>query len=456
MPQYALFHTNSHIVVQKAWAEARDNKKKLESKDNSPTNRPIPDETTRSLYDEATPFIAKMLEDFEDFQMEAAEEVDKIKEKIREHNLKNMSEDDAEELMIKDADIVTIAGDGSEDLAELRKNPSNDAARERLEEINRKLSEFNKEHHYPPEWKIKLPPKPTPVQPPNVRPGGLLSGMLGSKSVSTAIEVACPAGSTPEGGRIIRYSEFFVPSEKKREEGKEPRYNFLVWDDGLYYLKTGKEIGDAAKNAYLSTSSKVKMGEYYGEKHFGVKYSRQYFNRLRGLERQEGVQGKYILWLGAARRSSMTKTGRTMPPEYCVIGINDPDKNAEWYDVFTRSAFTRLYGNDAGHRFDEYWRALNEEPSRRKELVDESTPKLKSQTGSSSSGGVARWQVDDITKQVESLRSEVAALKSKPPETDKAIKEEVTSLRREVNDLKSLRSDISEMKEMMLKMMNQK
>ncbi|KAL1999873.1 hypothetical protein VTN02DRAFT_3865 [Thermoascus thermophilus] len=330
-----------------------------------------------------------MLEDFEDFQMEAAEEVDKIKEKIREHNLKNMSEDDAEELMIKDADIVTIAADGSEDLAELRKNPSNDAARERLEEINRKLSEFNKEHHYPPEWKIKLPPKPTPVQPPNVRPGGLLSGMLGSKSVSTAIEVACPAGSTPEGGRIIRYSEFFVPSEKKREEGKEPRYNFLVWDDGLYYLKTGREIGDVAKNAYLSTSSKVKMGEYHGEKHFGVKYSRQYFNRLRGLERQEGVQ-------------------------------------------------------------------VNEEPSRRKELVDESTPKSKSQTGSSSSGGVARWQVDDITKQVESLRSEVAALKSKPPETDKAIKGEVTSLRREVNDLKSLRSDISDMKEMMLKMMNQK
>jgi hypothetical protein len=204
------------------------------------------------------------------------------------------------------------------------------------------LSAFNKEHYYPSEWQIILPPKPVvpqpkpavpqqnpAVPPPQVGSGGLLAGMLGSNPVSTGIEVACPAGSTPGGGRIIRYNEFFVPSEEKRKKGKEPRYNFLVWDDGRYYIKTGKEIGDAAKNNYINTSAKIKMGEYYGTKTFGIKYSKEYFNRLRSLERKEDTQSKYILFLGAVRRSSMTKTGRTMPPEYCVIGIHDPNKDVE-------------------------------------------------------------------------------------------------------------------------------
>lgn len=61
--------------------------------------------------------------------------------------------------------------------------------------------------------------------------------------------------------------------------------------------------------------------------------------------------------------------------------------------------------------------------------------------------------MENITKQVESLRQEMTAVKLKPGETDQALKEEVTNLQWDVNDLKSQQNNIKEMKDMMVNMM---
>jgi hypothetical protein len=119
--------------------------------------------------------------------------------------------------VIQKADILDLIQPSKNNFSDLEKDPSNKAARERLEKINKKLRNYNMMHAYPADWVMHLPPS-----------NGLLKKMLGSDPVSTAIEVDCPQGSTLDRGEIIRYIEYFPPSKEDRRKGKEPRYSFLI------------------------------------------------------------------------------------------------------------------------------------------------------------------------------------------------------------------------------------
>ncbi|KAL1873644.1 hypothetical protein Plec18167_006161 [Paecilomyces lecythidis] len=354
----------AHEILERAESDA-DNA--MDMDENDPLT---PDNETQSLYHQASQTIHRMIRQFDtDDQIEA--ELDQINEEIEEHNRLFVAEERIDELGIQNADILDIIRPGKEDFRALEKDPSNKAARETLEKINQKLRDYNQKHFYPADWVLHLP-----------QSNKLLQKMLGSNPVNTAIDVDCPQGSTLDGGEILRYIEYFVPSEEERKKGKEPRYSFVIWDTtGRYYLKTGKEVGDAARRLYLQQddAKKIKISQYYGEMRHGVKYSKQYFNRLRTLKTQEG--NSCLQFLGAARRSPMTKSGRTMPQEYCVIWIDDPDIGMGWFDVFRRSTWVNFFGNDANYRIDQYWMERQEDPSRRLALVDDRTSQNSSRSG---------------------------------------------------------------------------
>ncbi|RAO71496.1 uncharacterized protein BHQ10_007508 [Talaromyces amestolkiae] len=237
-------------------------------------------------------------------------------------------------------------------------------------------------------------------------PSSFLSELMGSKSVSTKIGVSVIPGSTVGGGKILRYNEYFAQRSKgddSAEKGKRPpRYNFLVWNEGEYSMKTGKEVGQTAIDGYFrdGKESKLKIGEYYGERRHGITYSRKYFSELLERSRKTGIDT--LLFLGAVRKAPRTPSGRTMPPEHCIIGIRDPDMNAEWYEVFTRSAWTKFYGDEAGHRFDEYWKERGQKPSFRVALKDDDT-----NTGQDSNveNAALRKEIDLIRQEVKEIKS---------------------------------------------------
>jgi hypothetical protein len=236
-----------------------------------------------------------------------------------------------------------------------------------------------------------------------------LSELIGSRSVSTKIGVSVSPGLTLDGGKILRYNEYFAQKQKgdsndedAKKEKRLPRYNFLVWNDGEYSMKTGKEVGQTAIDGYFKNGkeSKFKIGEYYGERRHGITYSRKYFSDLLELTKKTGVDN--LLFLGAVRKAPRTPTGRTMPPEHCVIGIRDPKINAEWYEVFTRSTWTKFYGDEAGHRFDDYWKERGQKPSFRVALQDDDTS-----TGQSSNveNAALRKEIDQIRQEVKEIKS---------------------------------------------------
>jgi hypothetical protein len=105
-------------------------------------------------------------------------------------------------------------------------------------------------------------------------------------------------------------------------------------------------------------TKKIKINQYYGEARYGVKYLKQYFNWFRNHATP------CLQFLSAARGSPMTKSGRTMPREYCVIWIEDPELNQSWFEVFRRSTWVYFFRNDANYHIDQYWKERHEEPSR--------------------------------------------------------------------------------------------
>lgn len=240
----------------------------------------------------------------------------------------------------------------------------------------------------------------------NSASSSFLSELMGLRSVSTKIGVSVIPGSTLGGGKILRYNEYFAQKSKgddgAEKEKRPPRYNFLVWNDGEYSMKTGKEVGQTAIDGYFKDGKekKLKIGEYYGERRHGITYSRKYFSDL--LERTKKTGIDTLLFLGAVRKAPRTPSGRTMPPEHCIIGIRDPDINAEWYEVFTRSAWTKFYGDEAGHRFDEYWKERGQKPSFRVELKDDDSGIPQD---SNVGNAALRREIDQIRQEVQEMKS---------------------------------------------------
>ncbi|KAH8691915.1 hypothetical protein BGW36DRAFT_386552 [Talaromyces proteolyticus] len=188
------------------------------------------------------------------------------------------------------------------------------------------------------------------------------------------------------------------------------------------------------------------MGTYYGEEKYGIKYTKQYFNTLRKLEKKDGTP--YLYFLGAARRSDSTKSKRIMPAEYCVIGIRDPDLKTGWYDVFKRSTFVNLYGNDAVRRIDNYWKDLGEKPSFRMPLEGEgkpaaapaaANPDIRTTRSSNPSNEATQSLRNDLDK----LRDEVSSIKAA---TDRVLsfEEKMAELMTKMGELTT---SINEMKQ---------
>ena len=159
-------------------------------------------------------------------------------------------------------------------------DPSNESAWREAEKVHTELAEYIKKKGYPDSWNFILP---QPLQKRTLETGGVLAGMADSV-LSTSIELDCPAGSTPFGGKILRYLQFFTPSKEKMAEGKRPVYQVLVQEkinnQTRFTLKKGSEVDDAAIDAYLRMPDKLKIGEYYSTKNFGVKYLKSYFRKL--------------------------------------------------------------------------------------------------------------------------------------------------------------------------------
>uniref|UniRef100_A0A093V2R4 Uncharacterized protein n=1 Tax=Talaromyces marneffei PM1 TaxID=1077442 RepID=A0A093V2R4_TALMA len=250
----------------------------------------------------------------------------------------------------------------------------------------------------------------------------ILSQLMGLRSVSTKIGVSVIPGSTLGGGKILRYNEYFAHKSKgddgAEKEKRPPRYNFLVWNEGEYSMKTGKEVGQTAIDGYFKDGkeSKLKIGEYYGERRYGITYSRKYFSDLLELTKKTGVDN--LLFLGAVRKAPRTPTGRTMPPEHCVIGIRDPNINAEWYEVFTRSAWTKFYGDEAGHRFDDYWKERGQKPSFRVALKDDDA----------SAGQSSNVENAALRKEIDQIRQEVKEIKSMKDDMETRIMAEMQKM----------------------------
>lgn len=293
----------------------------------------VVDAETLALYQSASPLVLQLFKG-QSLTNDLKDGFSEINEKIREHNKGRFNENEVEGLQISVRRLENFLQSASPFLAKLKTDRSNEEAKKGLAKVNEELFEHNEQNHYPTSWQIRV--------------HGPMDDLLASIPVPTEIDVPYSEGLTQDGGKIIRYTN----------HGKE-KYSFLVLVDGRFYFKGTKDIGETAANSYIQNEeSAFKMGTFYGEKKYGVKYSKTYFKEL---EQNQDPDRPAVTFLGAARRSYRTKTGKTLPPECCVILIRDGEK--EWYDVFARSLWVKLYKSDAGRRFDKYWRDLGLKPS---------------------------------------------------------------------------------------------
>lgn len=409
-------------VLEKALDDLKGEEMEIDDKTDS-TDRPIPDATTKSLYESATPYIRALLDQPESRNEEAKTKLDEINENIKHHNATSMSESDAELLMIDDVEFNRWSLDTVEKRKDLQEEPSNVYLRRKLDKVNDELLRFIKERHYPDTWIFRLPSA-----------GDNFDAMLASIQTSTEMEVAFDPGATPDGGKIHRYNQYFGT-----------RYNFLVQMEGRFYIKTGKDIGSAATNAYINNTNKMKMGTYYGEQQYGIKYTKTYFKKLQELDKSDG-RTRHLYFLGSARRAPMTKSGRTMPLEFCIIGIRDPELNQNWYDVFKRSDLVKFCGDDMNRRITQYWEDLGEEPSRRKDLKDDAaTPTTASSGGRTTrSSNPSNEATKSLRDDIEKLRSDVSRIM---PVAD-AVTQLQEHMKQMTEKMLQLTQSIEEMKEL--------
>jgi hypothetical protein len=358
-----------------------------------------PDAETISLYKEATPIVLQYLRDVRLDATNITGDLEEINQKISAHNAS--LGDEHKMLMINTRALYSYIQESRPDLKLLKNDLQDEQARARLKKIQAELLQFDKDHHYPTSWVLSIPGASS------------LEEMLGRAPVSTVMGLECAPGATFDGGKILRYNEFFV-KRVKNERGEDTDeiesavYNFLVENEGRFYIKSGKDIGKAAATAYVAkeNENKFKMGTYYGEKKYGIKYTKSFFKDLQKLEKETGE--RYLYFLGAARKSFETKSRRTMPPEHCVVGIKHPGTNEEWYDVFTKSKLVQLYGDDIKKRISEYWKDVGERPSEKspvakdgKDTGNSSDAAANATTGQAM--GALQESVEQLSRKVQSM-----------------------------------------------------
>jgi hypothetical protein len=337
------------------------------------------DTETLALYQSASPLVLQLFKG-QSLTKEIKDGFSEINEKIKDHNKERFSENEVDGLQISVRRLENFLDNASPFLAKLKTDRSDEEAKKGLAKVNQELLEHNKQNHYPTSWQIRF--------------HGPMDDLLASIPVPTEIDVPYSEGLTQDGGKIIRYTN----------HGKG-NHSFLVLVDGRFYFKGTKDIGETAANSYVQNEgSAFKMGTFYGEEKYQVKYSKTYFKEL---EQNQDPGRPAITFLGAARRSYRTKTGKTLPSECCVILIRD-GKN-EWYDVFARSVWVKLYKNDAGRRFDKYWRDLGLKPSE-KDVDDGKLDDGKSDDGKQ--GRQGRTTDNPLQDDVKQLKKDVEALQS--------------------------------------------
>lgn len=186
-------------------------------------------------------------------------------------------------------------------------------------------------------------------------------------------------------------------------------------------LESGSDVGEDAVEAYVKSSKGLKMNEYYGEKFMGIKYSKEFF-------------AKHLTeFLYALRKSDRTKMGRTIPPEYCILGFNYNVK--QWWDLFSRSAYGNYWGHKrAGIRIDQWWTERGEKPSSRRALEadDQMSPSVR-MSGSLSTNEVRSDLRQEISKEVD----------IKLDKMDKGVQASLKTLSEAISNLTQMVGDLN-------------
>lgn len=116
------------------------------------------DNLRQQIYEKATPYLGKLIENLKDAK--AILELNKLNKQIKEQNLKDkLLKKDLENFLIQVpifAANFELAKGYRESVA---KNPANDIAREKINNINNILDQLNKRHRYLRTWLIYLIPR---------------------------------------------------------------------------------------------------------------------------------------------------------------------------------------------------------------------------------------------------------------------------------------------------------
>ncbi|KAL9127047.1 MAG: hypothetical protein Q9217_004011 [Psora testacea] len=144
---------------------------------------PKPDDFRQQIYEKATPYLGKLMENPKD--AEATSELNSLNKQIKEQNLKDkLPKKDLENFLIQIPTFVANFEMAKGHFEALKKDPADDKARENLTTINKTLEQLNERHGYPKTWTINVPPKPGADGTGSVAAGS--SGAAASKAADKA------------------------------------------------------------------------------------------------------------------------------------------------------------------------------------------------------------------------------------------------------------------------------
>lgn len=133
---------------------------------------PKPNDFRQAIYKEAEPCLQTLIIDPKNVRARAR--VSRLNEQIKEQNIKeNFLNKDLEKFLIKIPTLIAHFELTKDSHESLQKNPNDDETRKKLIEINKILSEINKQSGYPETWVINIPPRTTDVADKALAKGGV-------------------------------------------------------------------------------------------------------------------------------------------------------------------------------------------------------------------------------------------------------------------------------------------
>ncbi len=142
---------------------------------------PKPDDFCKQIYEQATPHLGKLMDDLDN---KAAQlELGKLNEQIKQRNVKNkLPKNNLDDFLINVPMFIANFKNAKGSIEALKKDPTDNIAREKLIKINQHMDLVNEQRGYPRKWLIIIPPHP------DTNAAGFGSG--------TSEESSRPAGDT--------------------------------------------------------------------------------------------------------------------------------------------------------------------------------------------------------------------------------------------------------------------